>query len=357
MPWHGAANDFLILEWMHVRGINCRGLRLELFAGLVIALMLFALSAVAAHAQESTTTTLTAETSDQSGRTQATVAVVVTGEDGLPATGAVTLSDNGKSLAGVALNAQGQATTVLDLASGDHTLRASYVGNATSLASTSKSASVHALATSGTFDFQISVVPTSLTLAAGKAGNIVVTITPENYSTLGTDIRTVGISCSGLPQNASCTSTPTTVNITADTTTAPTSTMVIQTQAATTSSVSPANRPGRGSNPIAWAFLLPGVLGLGGIAWGTRRRRGPNGQVLVRGAVSRWFGRFSLVALVGLVTLMGTTACSPRYSYYNHGPSTSSATPAGTYTVKVTGQTSDGVTATTHSTTFALTVN
>jgi hypothetical protein len=62
------------------------------------------------------------------------------------------------------------------------------------------------------------------------------------------------------------------------------------------------------------------------------------------------------VALVGLVTMLGTTACNPRYSYEHHGPPVNPATPAGTYTVSVIGQSSNGVTATTHSTTIALTV-
>jgi hypothetical protein len=69
-----------------------------------------------------------------------------------------------------------------------------------------------------------------------------------------------------------------------------------------------------------------------------------------------WVRRFSLLALVGLVTVLGTTACNPRYYYLNHGPPTNPATPAGTYTVIVDAQTSNGVTATTQFTTFALTV-
>ena len=119
--------------------------------------------------------------------------------------------------------------------------------------------------------------------------------------------------------------------------------MVIQTYAASTVKATPPTPPGSRANPIAWAFLLPGVLGLGGLAFGARRRR--------------WLSRLSLVALVGLVTLLGTTACNPRYDYEHHGPSSNPATPAGTYNVTVTGQSSNGVTAITHSTTFVLVVN
>jgi hypothetical protein len=60
--------------------------------------------------------------------------------------------------------------------------------------------------------------------------------------------------------------------------------------------------------------------------------------------------------LVAFVAVLGATACNARYDYYNHGPPINPATPAGTYTVTVTGQSSNGVTAITNSTTVALTV-
>ena len=61
-----------------------------------------------------TQTTLAVETRDQGGRTTATAAVSVAGEDGLPASGAVAISDHGQQVAGAALNKQGQATVILD---------------------------------------------------------------------------------------------------------------------------------------------------------------------------------------------------------------------------------------------------
>ncbi len=54
--------------------------------------------------------------------------------------------------------------------------------------------------------------------------------------------------------------------------------------------------------------------------------------------------------------MLGATACKPRYNYYHHGPPLNPATPAGTYTVNVTAQSSNGITAITNSTTLALTV-
>jgi hypothetical protein len=334
------------LEQVHVRGIVCRGLRLELVAGLGIALAMPALAVAAESSQAlATQTTLTAETSDQGGHTKATLSVAVIGQDGSPATGAVAINDHGKQLAGVALNAQGQASVALDLVGGDHLLTAVYVGDSSHQTSVSQPADVHALDTT-TPDYQVSVAPVSpatfpLTLTPGDAGTIIITVTPVNAAGLASPMF-VTLSCSGLPDQSSCAATPENVEILSTTTKAPTSTMVIQTQAASRSSLSPANRPGKGSSPIAWAFLLPGALGLGGLAWGVRSRP--------------WLSRLSLVTLVGLVTLMGTTACNPRYGYEHHGPPANQATPAGTYTVTVTGQSSNGISSITQFTTFVLTV-
>jgi hypothetical protein len=84
------------------------------------------------------------------------------------------------------------------------------------------------------------------------------------------------------------------------------------------------------------------VLALGGLAWGARRRR--------------FLSHLALMALLGVVTVAATTGCNPQYDYQHHGPIPNQPTPAGTYTVKVTGQYSDGVTVTTQHTNLALTV-
>jgi len=322
------------LEQAHVRGIVCRSLRLELVAGLGIALAMPALSVAAVNTQGlATQTTLSVETREQGGRTQATVAV--TGEDGLPATGAVVLSDHGSQLAGAALNAQGQAGIVISLPAGEHSLHAVYMGDATHLSSVSQPEEVHAL-DSTTPTFQISISPVTLSLPPGQSRTVIASVTPVNAAAL-TAPMFVTLSCSGLPDYSSCTFTPENIEILPNATAAVTSSMVVVTQAEFASS--PAHPR---SNSVAWAFLLPGALGLGGLAWGTRRRP--------------WLNRLSLLALVALVTMLGATACSPRYDYYNHGPPIPPATPAGTYTVLVSAQSSNGITAITQSTDLALTV-
>jgi hypothetical protein len=147
----------------------------------------------------------------------------------------------------------------------------------------------------------------------------------------------VTLSCSGLPDQSSCNFTPENVEILPNATVPLTSSMIVLTQQQEASLRNP------GSNSVALAILLPGALGLGGIAWSMRRRT--------------WVQRLSLLAMVALVAMLGTTACNARYKYYHHGPPLNPATPAGTYTVDVTAQSSNGVTATTHFTTMALTVN
>jgi len=313
-----------------------------LYSGFALGIAL-AMPALALAAEDerglATQTTLAAETRDQGGNTKATVQVTVVGEDGLPAQGAVAIRDHAQDLAGVALNAQGQGKVVLDLAGGDHSLRAVYMGDTTHQSSASPLTNVRALTPGGAPDFGISIAPVTLSLTAGQAGTIIASVTPINGNAL-TAPMFVTLSCSGFPDESSCTFTPENVEILPNAVNAVSSSMVFQTQAASTASAKPLARPN--ASPIAWAFLLPGALALAGLAWGGRRRR--------------WLSRVSLLALLALVATLGTTACNPRYYYLNHGPPQNPATPAGNYTIHVIAQSSNGVTAITHFTTLALTV-
>jgi hypothetical protein len=327
------------LEQVHVKCIVCRGLRLKLVAGLGIALAMPALAIAAQNAPRlATQTTLAVETHDSNGRTQAKLAVTVTGEDGLPASGAVAISDHGSQVSGAALNSAGEANLVIDLPAGEHSLTASYTGDLAHRASVSMSAGAEGQASS-TPNFAVSIAPATLSLKAGQSGTLIASVTPSNSATL-TAPMFVTLSCSGLPDQSACTFTPENVEILPNGAAAIPSTVVIATQAASQGAASLTAHPV--ANPIAWAFLLPGALALGGLAWGTRRRA--------------WLNRLSLLALVGLVLSLGTTACAPRYNYYNHGPPANPATPAGTYTVTVTAQSSNGITAITNNATLALTV-
>ncbi|MDR3725318.1 MAG: Ig-like domain-containing protein [Terracidiphilus sp.] len=346
--WRNSSGD---LEQVHVKGMIRRGLRLETVAGLGIALAIGAFATMAYASGGTTATTLNVTTHDSGGRTKATVKVSVAADDGLPASGAVSILEGTKTLAGVVLDADGQATANVTLAGGDHALRAVYTGDTTHTASTSITKNVQAM-TGASPSFTLSytaVSPSTLpmTLTAGTAGTVKVTITPVNNAALSAPMF-VTLSCSGLPDQASCSFSPATIEILSTTPAScatgaaasacpPSSTMVLQTQAGSTvRNAAPAH------SPIAWAILLPGILGLGGLAWGTRRRR--------------WLSRISLLVLVAFVATLGTTGCAPRYDYYHHGPDPNLPTPSGSYTVTITGQSSDNITAITSSTTLALTV-
>lgn len=324
-----------------MRGFVRRNLRLELVAGIGIALAMPALALAAQDSQSSDTqklstqTAMTAQTRDQAGRTQATVSVNVIGEDGLPATGGVAISDRGVQLAGAALNAKGEASIAVALPAGSHSLSANYAGDQSHQPSFSPVANVQAQV-SGTPNFTVSVAPATLTLKAGQAGTIIASVTPQNSSAL-TAPMFITMSCSGLPDQSSCGFTPESLEILPNATAPVTSSMVILTQLASSASLAHPQ-----SNSIAWAALLPGALGLGGLAWGFRRRP--------------WLNRFTLLALVALVTMLGTTACNPRYYYLNHGPPVNPATPPGNYTINVTAQSTNGVSAITNTTTLSLTV-
>jgi Big-like domain-containing protein len=316
-----------------------RGMRLELVAGLGIALALPALARSAGTTiRLGTETTLGAETRDLGGRTQATLTVSVTGKDGQPATGAVVIEDGGKPLAGVELNSEGHATSVLTLAPGAHRLTATYAGDTSHLTSVSQVSPVSAV-TGTAPDFSIAVAPATLSLAEGQSGGVTASITPINASSLSGPMF-VTLSCAGLPDQSTCTFTPENLEIQVDATAAVTSNMVIATAASGAARVEPPQ--GIHPNRVAWAILLPGAFGLMGLAFGARRRA--------------WLSRLSLLALVGLVTVLGTTGCNPLYYYKNHGPPPNLPTPVGTYTLNVTAQSSNGVTATTHTTTMVLTV-
>jgi hypothetical protein len=285
-----------------------------------------------------TQTTMTAQTSDLGGRTRATVNIKVLGEDGLPASGAVSIDDHGKALAGVALDANGRATTTLELAAGDHNLKAVYQGDTTHQVSTSTVSSLQAMAATAP-DFGIAVAPATLSLKQGQSGSVTAVVTPVNPSSLPAPIF-VTLSCAGLPDQTKCTFTPESVQITPTATGSITSSMVIATQAASLAKVSPA--AGAVPNSVAWAVMLPGGLGLAGLAFGARRRR--------------WLSRVALMGLVGFVGMLATTACAPLYNYRNHGPTQNLPTPTGTFNVTIAAQSSNGVSATTHFTTMALTV-
>ena len=63
-----------------------------------------------------------------------------------------------------------------------------------------------------------------------------------------------------------------------------------------------------------------------------------------------------LLAVLALGTMLGTTGCNPLYRYYNDKPPVNKPTPSGTYSILVTAQSTNGISANQNSTRISFTV-
>jgi hypothetical protein len=190
----------------------------------------------------------------------------------------------------------------------------------------SSSANPHTIALTGTgADFQVSNKPMTATVTAGQSTSpVTVTLTP-----VGRFNAMVSMSCTGLPTGVTCSFVPTSVNVSGSSTT---STLVISTTARS-SRIAP--RPVPYGLPEAGPPFLTGLgLWLAGllllvllaVTWaGYRQPR--------RAGVFPRPRSLTLAALLG-ATLLLVLVWS---SCVSGGPGTPTGTPAGTYTVAVTG--------------------
>jgi hypothetical protein len=326
------------------------------------------LAATVAMAQSTgvaTETTLTTQSLPVGNHEVTTYSARVVGEDGTPATGVVHLMEQGRDLASAALSSAGQAEIRFDsLPAGDHALHAVYAGDSTHATSQSETVAVHADAsTTAGSDFALSIAvvggssPTTMTIAApGDSGSLVATVTPTagagftgflSLSCSGASVSTGAAGGSALPVGVVCVFTPANLQILAPSSANPTAVakadMNLQTAAsqqtvAAKLEKAPSHGHGAGA-PLALAILLPGILGVG-----------------LLGRKRKMFFRVTMLAFVGVLGVLGTASCNARYRYLNHGPYFT-GTPPGTYTVTITAQTSDGVTASLQSQTLTLVVN
>ena len=333
-----------------------RGWRLKTVAGLGIALAAFA---IAAGAQSvGTQTSMAVATSASSTQTNpagsvcqlttATVTVTPGSGTAMPS-GTVTIEDGVTSpvaLGSQTLNASGQTSFTFALASGSHSLVAVYGGSGafSSSSSVSQAVSVTSQCSGTPYAISVSSLQPSSTLTAGETGTATVTVTPlPGYvQGLGSTPGFITLSCSSLPELSSCVFSPAEVEIAPGQFEAVTSNLSLQTQAARSAKTRPPAASRRRNGPLVFALLLPGLLGIGGLAWRVR------GQF--------WTGRLILLALLGLVTVLGTTGCNPLYRYHHDGPPVNVPTPSGTYKIFVTAQSTNGVSANLNSTTLTFTV-
>jgi len=340
-----------LMSHLMVAGLFC-----GVGTGSMFAAMGFAEAGIAAtspSARVGTQTTLTAETHEVEGRTVAPLALAVAAEDGSVASGSVTVVDRGRAVAGAFLDASGKVTITMDgLTPGGHTLQAVYNGDPQHAGSQSESLGLQSLATTAP-DFTLTISAPTMTIAApGDSGQMTVTVTPVD----GTDFTGfLSLSCSGpsitsgapggsaLPYGVSCTYTPANLQVTSPTAAGAVSAdLTIQTQAPSGAGAMnhrPQQLP-ESRSPLVLAILLPGIVGLGFLG----RKRG-----LLQRSV--------LLLLLGAVSVLGTSACAARYKYFHHPPTYNPGTTPGKYTITITAQSSNGVTAVVHSDTLALTVN
>jgi hypothetical protein len=297
---------------------------------------------ISAVAQTATHTTLTVETREVDGRTVATTHSSVLAADGSPVAGKVILVDSvqGRSqeIAGAALDSQGNAEIKLDsLAAGDHSLRAVFSGDTERAGSQSEVIVIHPRAITVP-DFAVAIAPASLTVKQGSAGSLVLSVTPVAGFT-----GFLSLSCSGtgqttvLPVGVTCSYSPANLQVTSAN--AVTSNLSIQTSTAGGTQAQNNGHVTGSKAPIAIAILLPGTVILLAVS-----RKRPKLRA------------FAILIMIGGISILGTTACSARYLYLHHGPGFG-GTALGNYTITVTAQTSNGVTAAAHSTSVALTVN
>jgi hypothetical protein len=243
--------------------------------------------------------------------------------------GSVTFEETGsdgqpRSLGSAFVAADGSAILTLPvLPAGTHSVRAVYNGTGSAASSTSEAADVTAQATAP--DFSLSATPTTLNLAAGAQGAVAITVVPgsgfSNY---------VALSCAGLPLFTTCNFLPSNVDVAGIN---GLSTMTLNTTA-------PSGKTSllRQDNGLVYCFLLPGALGLAGLAFG--RHRGLRTLAM-------------LCVVAGLIG--GASSCAQRYRYLNYGPSANQGTPAGQSIIRIYGTAVNGALST--SKCFQVTLN
>ena len=185
-------------------------------------------------------------------------------------------------------------------------------------------------ATSNTADFSLSLSPSAGTVTAGQSATFTLGLTPT-----GGFNQAVNLSCSGAPQASTCSVSPGSVTLNGSSVSTTTVTV-----ATTARGLGPLPGPqpirpfmGRGVevHQIVWLLV---VLAMLASVLGSRQRR------------VRWVLGFAM-----LVVAFGT-GCSTQVT-----SSGTPGTPAGTYTLTVTGTSGTGTSMLTHSNTLTITVN
>jgi hypothetical protein len=157
---------------------------------------------IQARSPVTTTTTLASNANPAaSGQSVIFTAAVSTGGASLVPAGTVTLLDGSTVLGTATLNSLGLATfSTASLGGGNHTLSASYAGDAaTAPSSSTPLAEVVSGSTTSQSPFTVTIAGAA-NVMAGSAVNLLVTVAPRTGS-----LQPVELSCSGLPTESVCT--------------------------------------------------------------------------------------------------------------------------------------------------------
>ena len=280
---------------------------------------------------------LTASAAEGPARTGATFTVQVAGPETTSAvpTGSVSFMNGERSIGAAFLDSQGRVTySVAALPAGEQKITAVYQGDDNFEATSSAPAVVNAEA-SGVPGFTLTASNSSLSVVAGNTATTVITATPENGFNQG-----VSLSCSGVPYvSVTCVFSPAQVTPGPATATNPSGTPAISTLSITTTAYTggelrePGFRPGLGDSDTVFAFAAPGILALAGL--GLTRKRWGQGKL---GGTTKMIALLFLLFASGI----GLSSCSQRYHYFHRPPTGNPGTPAGTYTVVISGITGTG---------------
>lgn len=251
--------------------------------------------------QKASTTAVTLSTSTTNPVTPVTITATVSNSFNSPNTGSVEFySNNGTNTVdlGSGTLSGGQASITQTLAAGSYSIYATYAGNLFLLPSQSQAVQLQSVIPT------FSVTPTQAGTSIGQGQTAINAFT---ITTAGSYTGTLTFACSGLPANATCTFSPSSLTVANEA--YDTVTLNISTVGAMSAAVPPA--PLGKHSATALALLVPGGAVL---LFAVRRRKH-----------AAWF----VLVLAAALGITGLSGC-------NKAVATVQATPAGSYTVTVT---------------------
>jgi Abnormal spindle-like microcephaly-assoc'd, ASPM-SPD-2-Hydin/Beta-propeller repeat len=159
-------------------------------------------------------------------------------------------------------------------------------------------------------NFAVATTPTSTTIVAGTSAAFTVTVTPS----FGFNAA-VTFACTGAPAQSTCTASPNAVTPSGSGTITTTLTIATTARTMTPPAKGPWPRlPGLRGLPVVWSLTLMSILAMAGV-WAGRRRK------LAR-----------VILPLALLAMLAVVSCGGGSGYVNP-----TGTPAGNYTVTVTG--------------------